>query len=213
MCCKEIRERLVSATLSTDANIRFGPSLGHKICFFRSIQRVVNHMCDFRALTFIHRLMSRCVTEGGSIECLFIDRLNINFRSQFLPSFFLLYVFLFCRFVLFLFCIRHATFFSSLRLGLVQSVVVQERRKEKPDLLNFFLSPQQQFHILPSPFLAAFLFLSVSTVFISQPITVFKSKASENNPHSWLASFRLLASPRLGSLFYAFSFNTQSTSS
>lgn len=55
--CKEIRERLVSATLSTDANIRSGPSLRQKFStfffvFYFRLKLVINHMCKCRTWAF-----------------------------------------------------------------------------------------------------------------------------------------------------------------
>lgn len=121
-----------------------------------------------------------CVTEEGKYGemCFFIDRLNINFRSQFLLSF--------------LSQTRRSSFFTSPFFAAFATRLFSHRwsfgtscKKTKPDSLSFFLS-SQQFHILPSPLFSQHLSVRI---FIIQPITVFKLKANENNPHSWLASF------------------------
>jgi hypothetical protein len=83
--------------------------------------------------------MNFCVTEGGKRGemCFFIDRLNINFRSQFLLSLYLppmnVEVLFFISFFR---CIRHATFFSSL-IG-TMSNERRTRRQNQIHLTSFY---------------------------------------------------------------------------
>ena len=142
--------------------------------------------------------MSFCVTEGGSFECLFIDRLNNNFRSfERFSSFSLFEVstFLFSSFTFFL---RNAfaTRLFSHRLRFFGPKQQRRLRCLKPKTRN-------QIHLtLCSSSLVAlnrFSYFAITSFsdfrmdfLLPRPITVFKSKANENNPHSWLASFWLL---------------------
>jgi hypothetical protein len=82
-------------------------------------------------------------------------------------------------FISFFRCIRHATFFSSL-IG-TMSNERRTRRQNKIHLTSFYPSATVSYFAITS---LSPRHLSVWIFFIIQPITVFKLKANENNPHS-----------------------------
>lgn len=124
MCTKADSRALGFGHIGTDAHIRSISRTGLNENFFGRPPEPINHMCEYPRRSYSPA--DDFLRNWRRLRSRFIDRLNINFRSavsalSLMP---LAKSFIF----LLLSCIRHATFFSSLRSAFGVRV-----RKGKPD--------------------------------------------------------------------------------